>query len=314
MSANRYQKVRVNTPSTIKKLNLSTVINDCTPRKKRWILSMDGGGSRGVASLQFLKRLEEWRGRSVIDEFDGFVCVSAGALCILAIVSGNSSATKVRKEVFSVQNLRTILDCNLKNCMLPLAIIPGTKYNGKGKTKVINTVLPNIQMSDLRKPVWVPTWNLSRGEECVFGPDCDTLIRQVADATSAAPVYFPPVKIGYDWYIDGGIPSNNPCLVGLEAAKLTWPDDDIRILSVGTGAANVTMDGNKMGNCGAVAWMANGLLDLVMSAPCKAVTDITTALMPPGHFLRIDSEVHADLAPLDWNLISKVFNFRGTYA
>lgn len=302
MSMTRYKKVGQNTPKFISKLNLSAIRNDPTPRKTRYVLSLDGGGTRGLAALQFLKRLEGLLGKSILDIFDGFVGVSAGALSLLSVVAAKSTASDVRDHIFSLTVMKQIFCKSLSARCCPLVpgiMNPRTRYDGDGKSEVIQAMLPSIGMDELVKPVWVPAWNLTQGRVCVFGPDCSTSIQQVADATSAAPVYFPFVQIDYDWYTDGGVCCNNPALVSLEAARLTWPDDHVKILSVGTGAKNIKMDGRKLQNKGAIALVANGLVDLLCNAPCSVITDMVSGLMPPGHFLRVDSTVPDELSQLD---------------
>jgi predicted acylesterase/phospholipase RssA len=72
----------------------------------------------------------------------------------------------------------------------------------------------------------LPNWYLERCK-----------IWEAARATSAASTFFDPIQIGDTKFVDGGVRNNNPInLVDKEARNL-WPNDEIFILSVGTGDA-----------------------------------------------------------------------------
>jgi patatin-like phospholipase/acyl hydrolase len=69
----------------------------------------------------------------------------------------------------------------------------------------------------------------------------DFAIAQVAEATSAAPTFFEPVKLKTaepaGWYslIDGGVFANNPAMCALVEAKKHAQDRNVLVVSVGTG-------------------------------------------------------------------------------
>jgi hypothetical protein len=65
-------------------------------------------------------------------------------------------------------------------------------------------------------------------------------IWEAARATSAAPTYFRPIRIGGDllgsWFVDGGLTNNNPSEVGCDEARDIWPKvKRFCVVSVGTG-------------------------------------------------------------------------------
>lgn len=70
----------------------------------------------------------------------------------------------------------------------------------------------------------------------VDGTEVECTILEAARATSAAPTYFPEMKIGRDYYVDGGIGSNNPAGEAIREARRIWKHRKIGCLvSIGTG-------------------------------------------------------------------------------
>ena len=56
------------------------------------VLSLDGGGVRGLATVIFLKELEKISGKKIFDLFDFFIGTSAGGLSAMHLVINKTSA------------------------------------------------------------------------------------------------------------------------------------------------------------------------------------------------------------------------------
>jgi patatin-like phospholipase/acyl hydrolase len=83
---------------------------------------------------------------------------------------------------------------------------------------------------------------------------------KIGNSTSAAPTYFPCVKIKDSLYIDSGVFANNPCLIALQEAHKLWGKDaDIRILSIVSGHQRVNkINGDFAENWGTPQLLYNG--------------------------------------------------------
>jgi predicted acylesterase/phospholipase RssA len=73
-----------------------------------------------------------------------------------------------------------------------------------------------------------------------YGFDKDqTPIWQAAQATSAAPVFFPPARVDIPppagWYFDGGVRANNPSWEAMVEGKKHWKTRKCFLVSIGTG-------------------------------------------------------------------------------
>lgn len=74
-------------------------------------------------------------------------------------------------------------------------------------------------------------------------------IWEAARATSVAPTFFDPIKIGLQEYVDGATGYNNPVNAVLSEAKAIWKDAPSRIqclLSIGTGTPSLKWFGDNM--------------------------------------------------------------------
>jgi len=104
----------------------------------------------------------------------------------------------------------------------------------------------------------------------------NTLLRDAIDASSAAPTFFPPVKIGNDWFIDGCFVQNDPSMCALaEAIEIFGSEHPIRILSIGTGDIDRPIPGEVAfeNRWGAFQWLKDGsLMELLLNDTIASVT------------------------------------------
>lgn len=210
------------------------------------ILSIDGGGIKGLYSSTILEHLENKFGGSCSDYFDMICGTSTGGLIALALSQKISASeiseiyTKHGKDIFPKQNkivglLRQILwggkfkDEKLKNIL--------TNFFGEKTIGESNNLLciPSYSFTDARP--WIFKYDHKEGN---LDRDNKARYVDVALATSAAPTYLPLAEndlYDYKQFIDGGVWANNPSLLGLVEA-LTYfvgegkPYDGIQILSV----------------------------------------------------------------------------------
>ncbi|WP_032113724.1 patatin-like phospholipase family protein [Candidatus Paracaedibacter symbiosus] len=85
----------------------------------------------------------------------------------------------------------------------------------------------------------IPTYLLTEDHLYILDnkktPDSNYPMREIVQASSAAPTYFPAVSIGEENYVDGGIGLNNPAFKAYQQARLSYPQQKIILISLGTG-------------------------------------------------------------------------------
>ena len=103
--------------------------------KSKYLLSLDGGGVREVATVIFLAKLERELGKPLYEQFDLFVGSSAGAITAMAISVAKMRGDSLLK-LWSEKNLDRILESSLWDSKLGL-MQTNPKYDGRGKRRVL---------------------------------------------------------------------------------------------------------------------------------------------------------------------------------
>jgi NTE family protein len=170
-----------------------------TATSPRTILVLGGGGMKGIAHVGVWKALEESGVRP-----DAIIGTSIGALigaCLSAGMGWRELAEVARKlkrdDIVSI-NKRAVW---LGGVREP-AVFDGTHY-----LNYIRRTLPVQDFSGLKLPIRMNTVSLVSGTEVWFGTGRreDAALAEVVYASCALPIYFPPMKVGDDYLVDGGV-------------------------------------------------------------------------------------------------------------
>lgn len=231
------------------------------------ILSIDGGGIKGLYSATILKKFEEKFDCKTSNHFDMICGTSTGGLIALAL-----SLKIPAKEICQFyENKGAIIFPSQKKFKIPFLgimdygffkqIMKGGKYSDEGLKESLTEIFGDKKIKDCNNLLCIPSYSMTEAKPRVFKYDHiqgdlsrDNLapIVDIALATSAAPTYFPLAEINYfdnEQFVDGGVWANNPTLVGLLEALNYFVGknkdyDKIEILSVSS--LSIT-GGNKTG-------------------------------------------------------------------
>ena len=211
----------------------------------KYVLSLDGGGVRGLATSVFLYELEKKIGQPLSSKFDLVVGTSTGGIIALVISVLEIEGPRLL-EIYSEKNLKKIFTRSFSSLFR-------TKYNGQKKLEVMYDYFGSLKLSSSDTPCSIVTYNLNTRFPEIFSErdHPEVSVADVASATSAVtPTYFPAVQIGDSWYVDGAVSTNNPALIAFTEAKKLFPGDEIKIFSIGTGFNNNFIDGSRAKNWG----------------------------------------------------------------
>ena len=203
------------------------------------ILSIDGGGIKGIVPAAFLAQLEEALGESITHYFDLIAGTSTGGIIALGLGLGLSAADILHfyehlgPAVFAGSRLGR-----------GLRRIGFAKYHALPLRRALEATFGEKTLGESRTRLVIPSLNLETGEVHVyktahhphFEVDYKEQAVEVALATAAAPTYFPTHRSEKGIpFIDGGMWANNPTgLAVVEAiGVLDWPRDAIFVLSLG---------------------------------------------------------------------------------
>lgn len=271
------------------------------------ILSIDGGGIKGVFPAMFLMLLEEeLKNRTdgktkIYQHFDLITGTSTGGIIAIALALGIPA-----KDIYELylENAEKIF--GKKKCFFFGQIINSAHERDvleqlvKKKFEEANGGI-EPRLNDCKTDVCIPIYDLIQGNPSVlktkyhpaFERDYHIPAYQAAMATSAAPTYFDPYSATYKDLngvtqkiankVDGGMMANNPTLVAfLEAIKAFKKEiSQLEILSLGTGYKKFT-DAKPRKKWGLYYWMRKDnrkrLIDLFMQGQSQLVENYISLL------------------------------------
>jgi patatin-like phospholipase/acyl hydrolase len=268
--------------------------------KKIRILSIDGGGIRGilpgVVLAQIEGKLQKKTGDPEIklaDMFDFMAGTSTGGILTLAYLTPNKKnrPTLTAQEAVNIYLDRgdEIFDANLWQKIKSANGITDEKYDASELEEALQDTFGDLKLSNLLKPCIITSYDIRNGKPHFFKQHKATneiynfKIKDVARATSAAPTYFETARIKNDIgttypLIDGGVFVNNPALVAYSEVRTMQFENieekisakNMLLISIGTGSVRKGYEYKKAKNWGAVGWI-KPIIEIMMSGNSQTV-------------------------------------------
>lgn len=158
-------------------------------------IALGGGGARGISHVGVLKALER-EGIKV----DMIVGVSMGAL-IGACYAIGMPIEDIEKEILSFNKTKALRK------LVDLSPFKKSILFGRKTHKYINDITGEKTFADTKIPFKIVATNLSTGEQVILNKGNLT---NAIQASICVPGIFPPVKIGDNYLIDGGVANPTP--------------------------------------------------------------------------------------------------------
>ena len=279
------------------------------------ILSIDGGGARGVIPATILHQLENHSGVSVYDCFDFYSGVSTGALVASYLASAAGPLERLARECYSAENMSLIFDKTVWDKMFGrVQHVP--KYDGRNKRAYLKEVFAGARLNDIRdRHLLILAYDFINRELVVYknrrGHDgsYNPPLEEVCDAATAAPILYPSVATTESnprWLVDGALATNDPSLCAItESLSMGYAIDEIYMLSLGTGRPQRDLSqeqqeqiGRTSEEWGIFGWLRNGLLEHMLTAS-STVSSHQCAQLLGKRYLRVDGTLPRPLVRLD---------------
>jgi patatin-like phospholipase/acyl hydrolase len=265
------------------------------------ILSIDGGGIRGILPATVMAEIERRTGKHIAELFDLIAGTSTGGLLALgAVKSLRDPATDALYIHYSAADMVTLYEMEGPRIFYraPWRVVSSVgglldeKYPSENIEGVLNEYFGDSLLSESMADVIVPAYDIETREPIFFKSrkarnniDDDCRMWQVARATSAAPSYFEPALIhGADVshaLVDGGVIANSPAMCAYaEARKHYAHASDIMLVSLGTGDLTRRIPINDARNWGLAEWLAP-LFSMMFDGMADAVDYQLTQLLRP---------------------------------
>ncbi|KFP77917.1 Calcium-independent phospholipase A2-gamma [Acanthisitta chloris] len=262
------------------------------------VLTIDGGGTRGLVALQTLRKLEQLTGKPVHQLFDYICGVSTGA--ILAFMLGlfhiplddcEELYHKLGSDVFKQNVIVGTVKMGWSHAFYDSDV--WEKILKKSKCPKVAAVSTIVNRGTPLKAFVFRNYNHFPGVKSHYIGGCQYKLWQAIRASSAAPGYFQEYVLGNDLHQDGGLLLNNPSALAVHECKCLWPNVPLQcLISLGTGRyesegkTNVTYTSLKA-----------KLTNVISSATdTEEVHTMLDALLPPDTYFRFNPLMNEDIA------------------
>ncbi len=292
------------------------------------ILSLDGGGIRGLMTAYWLQALEERLGGELHTKFSMVAGTSTGSIVACAIGLKKPVAQiidlyrSLGPEIFPIKQRGTFEPGLWQRLWLKVQLLlerSAPTYDGIGFEKVLREATgaagADVRFGDLALPTLAPAYDTNERRAIVlksWDPRfADLPVWQVCRSSGAAPTYFPAqvVNLGDEEIplVDGAIVANDPALCGIAAALARGEMlHEIVVVSLGTGesgdailASEATVWGQLQWGLPYVARPNPPIVDILFDGSADAVEYIVRHLLTPERYFRFQTKLPAVLAPMD---------------
>jgi uncharacterized protein len=285
--------------------------------KKFKILSLDGGGIRGVISAQILQEVETQlklkKNKSLHEYFDLVAGTSTGSILAAAIALEKKPEELIKLYLEEGDKIFPEATRNRRKYLQGFVVPHWSRYSNKGLIEVLKDKLKTpqgqpLKISEINKPILLilaydtlsrnTTWFASDGGDRWY-QNID--IWEICVSSASAPTFFPPYlltgKNGEKYpHIDGGVSANNPALTAVSHAMLTQKKklEDLAVLSIGTGRTTKPFEYEDVNKWGLIGW-GQRIPDVFMGAPSEMEESICRQILggeEAGYYLRLDFDLN----------------------
>ena len=279
------------------------------------ILSIDGGGIRGIFPAAILAGLEQRHlgGQSVAEYFDLIAGTSTGGIIAIGLAAGLTGAELsdlyIRRgcEIFPPAGNGLLGRAGRR--LADFRQLFQYRYDREALMAMLANILGDQKFGQARSRLCIPSFDGRYGEVYIFKTphhpdfrkDGGERMTKVAAATAAAPTFFQPLEDGGYTFVDGGVWANNPVMIALVDALSCFdvPRERVRILSLGCGDDPYVVDQPKITMGGTLAW--RDIIYAAMRLQSLNALGQAGLLIGAQRLLRIDAPASEEkIAMDDW--------------
>lgn len=278
------------------------------------VLSIDGGGIRGVIPARLLVELEALVGCRTAEMFDLIVGTSTGGILAagLAVDAGHGKAPYAADALLElyVERGGEIFSRSMWQRVASFEGLADEKYPAGNLEKILEEYLGDAALRDVQKPVVLTAYEIEERAPYFFKtgraglPGRDHRLCDACRATSAAPTYFEPARVtSIDEarqtrsLVDGGVFVNNPGMCAYaEAIEMGNSPGDILVVSLGTGIATRPILYEDAKDWGPIGWV-QPIIGIMMDGSADAADFQLRQLLPGAdagtgqRYFRFDKEL-----------------------
>jgi patatin-like phospholipase/acyl hydrolase len=254
-----------------------------------------------------LTELERRTGRSVAETFDLVAGTSTGGILALALTmkgpDGGPAWSAEQMIALYEEEGPNIFARSVWDRIRSVEGLLDEKYPPEGMEKAFRTYLGEARLSEALTEVLVTAYEIEQRTTFFFksakaraDERDDFAIRDAAQATSAAPTYFEPVRLDRGHgrpdlaLVDGGVFANNPAMCAYAEALKDEADDDIVLLSLGTGELTRALPYDEAKDWGLAEW-AKPIIDVVFDGVSDATDHHLEQILGRDRYFRFQTRL-----------------------
>jgi uncharacterized protein len=267
------------------------------------VLSIDGGGIRGLIPALVLAEIERRSRKRVWELFDLIAGTSTGGILACALCAPDPLPAEQLVGLYEEEGPH-IFERSTWQKIHSVEGLFDEKYDATALDRALERFLSDKRLAETKPDLLVPAYNLGEPGPYFFksrkarekGEDFPLSV--VARATSAAPTYFEPSALDDQALVDGGVFATNPTMCAFAEVMRFQPTADIVLLSLGTGQRTRQRRFADVKDWGLVEW-ARPILDVVFDGVSDAVNYQLAHVLDEGHYWRLQVELNDASDDLD---------------
>lgn len=281
------------------------------------ILSIDGGGIRGIIPAIVLAEIEKRTKKPIFSLFDLISGTSTGGVLALGLTKPDPNSQVPTAKYTAEELISMYLDYGgiifyesfFEKILGPLEDLAQPKYSSVGREEVITDFLGHTPLKDCLKEVFVTSYDIEKRLPVFFTSNLQKQqidspmvrklctgfsLKDAAMATSAAPTFFAPYQVstshnnsGFYTLVDGGMVANNPTSLAIMEAQLTERKkgaelsmNDVLVVSLGTGSLTSSYPYDEVKNWGLLQWV-QPLINIIFDGSSEMVAGQLERLLEP---------------------------------
>jgi len=259
------------------------------------VLSIDGGGIRGLIPALVLAEVERRSGRRVWELFDLIAGTSTGGILACALCAPDPLPAEELVSLYEDEG-PAIFDRSVLQRIRSGEGLLDEKYGADALERALERFLSDKRLAESKPDLLVPAYDMGEPGPYFFksrkardeGEDYPLSV--VARATSAAPTYFEPFPLADQALVDGGVFATNPAMCAFAEVMRFQPTAEIVLLSLGTGQRTRKRRFADVKDWGLVEW-ARPILDVVFDGVSDAVHYQLEHALEAGRYWRLQVEL-----------------------
>ncbi len=272
----------------------------------KYILSVDGGGIRGIIPAIILAEIEQRTRKTIAEIFDLMAGTSPGGIVVAGLC-------KKDKPQYSANDLvefyREYGPYIFKSSFFRRSILSWfncAQYPHKNIESVLDKYFGEDILKNTLSNVLITSYDIQNNCPFFFKSwkEGNIKLKDALRAATAAPTYFAPKYLKVNQkemvLVDGGVFANNPAACAYASGKRLFPNDDILLLSIGTGRTDRSIANSR--RFGKIGWI-KPLLNVMFASSLDAVNYQLDQVIA-DKYIRIQSQLKIASPDMD-NITSK---------